>query len=117
MDNIALKPYLKHNPVFILNEKDFDIFLLKFGSLLYLLNNKNINPTFLFIALVKDENLQKIFIKMSGIKCLVEILKTILISYPNLIKSKILKSNSIKILKAKKKRLLHANNRHTKKNI
>jgi hypothetical protein len=124
MHTNTIKPYLKNNPVFILNEKDFDVFLLKFGSLLFLLNNKNINPTFLFISLVKDENLQKIFIKMSGINNLIEILKTILVCYPNLIKSKIVKDNSIKILKNKKQKLLRnmkdkdaRNNRKSKKNL
>lgn len=96
-----IQGHLKNNPVVILNEKDFDVFLLKFGSLLFLLNNKNINPTLLFISLVKDENLQKIFKHMSGMATLIEILKTILIYYPNLIKSKIVKDNSIKILKRK----------------
>ena len=126
MENNAIKPYLKNNPVYILNEKDFDVFLLKFGSLLFLLNNKNINPTFLFISLVRDENLQKIFIKMSGINTLIEILKTILINYPNLIKSKIVKDNSIKILKAKsnkasykfqRKKKRHVRNRTAKTNL
>lgn len=104
----SIKPYLKNNPVVILNEKDFDIFLLKFGGLLFLLNNKNINPTLLFISLVRDENLQTIFKKMSGMGTLIEILKTILTYYPNLIKSKIVKDNSIKILKAKNKKIIHA---------
>lgn len=98
-----IKPFLKTNPVIILNEKDFDVFLLKFGSLLFLLNNKNINPTLLFISIVKDESLQAIFKKMSGINTLLEILKTILTHYPNLIKSKIVKNNTIKILKKQNK--------------
>lgn len=103
METSAIKPYLRNNPVYILNEKDFDVFLLKFGGLLFLLNNKNINPTFLFISLVKSDELQNVFIKMSGINSLIEILKTLLIYYPNLIKSKIVKDNSIKIIKAKKR--------------
>ena len=98
----SVKPYLKNNPVVILNEKDFDVFILKFGGLLFLLNNKNINPTLLFLSLVRDENLQLVFKKISGIGTLIEILKTILTYYPNLIKSKIVKDNSIKILKSKK---------------
>jgi hypothetical protein len=117
MDNNSTKPYFKTNPVYILNEKDFDLFLLKFGSLLYLLNNKNINPTFLFISLVKDDNLQKVFMKMSGINSLMEILKTLLIYYPNLIKSKIVKDNSIKILKAKKRKQEKLMNNKSIKNV
>jgi len=103
MENDSLiKHYLKDNPVVILNEKDFHSFLVRFGGFLFLLNNKNINPTFLFISLVEDENLQKIFSKMSGISTNLEILKTILTNYPNLIKSKIVKDNSIRIIKNKK---------------
>ena len=110
-NDTVLKHYLKDSPIIILNEKDFNTFLLRFGSFLFLINNKNINPTFLFISLVKDENLQKIFSKMSGISTILEILKTILTNYPNLIKSKIVKDNSIKIIRNKKqkeKRSKHA---------
>ena len=112
-NNSNIQEHLKNNPVVVLNEKDFDIFLLKFGSLLFLLNNKNINPTLLFISLVKDENLQNIFKKMSGMPTLLEILKTILIYYPNLIKSKIVKDNSIKILKQQNRKHL----KQSKKNV
>lgn len=123
--NSNIKPFLKNNPVYILNEKDFEEFLSKFGGLLFLLNNKNINPTFLFISLVRDESLQKIFKKMSGINTLMEILKTILTHYPNLIKSKIVKDNSIRILrnkkrkpyKKRKKRKTYVHHRRTKKNL
>lgn len=101
-NDTVIKHYLKDNPVIILNQKDFNTFLLKFGSFLFLINNKNINPTFLFISLVKDENLQKIYSKMSSISTHVEMLKTVLINYPNLIKSKIVKDNSIRIIKNKK---------------
>jgi hypothetical protein len=102
MDNIQLQPYIKNSPISILNEKELQIFLLKFGSLLFILNNKNINPTFLFLTVVKNEPLQQIFKELSGVPTLIEILKYILMSYPNLIKSKIVKENTIRILKNKK---------------
>ena len=103
MENDAIiKYYLKDNPVYVLSAKDLSTFILKFGSLLYLLNNKNINPTFMFISVVKEESLQKIFTHMSGIPTVIECLKTILTNYPNLIKSKIVKDNSIKIVKKQK---------------
>jgi hypothetical protein len=93
--------------------------------LLYLLNNKNINPTFLFLSVVKSDPLQQVFQELSGVPTLVEILKYLLISYPNLIKSKIIKENTIKILKNKKqkqqkqtlKKLKNVNNRKSKKNL
>ncbi len=125
MDNIQLQPYIKNSPISILTEKELQIFLLKFGALLYLLNNKNINPTFLFLSVVKSDPLQQVFQELSGVPTLVEILKYLLISYPNLIKSKIIKENTIKILKNKKqkqqkqtlKKLKNVNNRKSKKNL
>jgi hypothetical protein len=120
-NDTVIKHYLKDNPVLILSEKDFNTFLLKFGSFLFLINNKNINPTFLFISLIKDEGLQKIFGKMSGMSTNIEILKSILTNYPNLIKSKIVKDNSIKIIKYQKqktaRKLKNVNNKRSKKNI
>ena len=103
-NDTIIKHYLKDNPVYILSEKDLNSFVLKFGSLLFLLNNKNINPTFMFISLVKEESLQNIFIRMSGVPTIIEILKIILTCYPNLIKSKIVKDNSIRIVKNQAKR-------------
>lgn len=125
MDNIQLQPYIKNSPISILTEKELQIFLLKFGALLYLLNNKNINPTFLFLSVVKSDPLQQVFQELSGVPTLVEILKYLLISYPNLIKSKIIKENTIKILKNKKqkqqkqtlKKLKNVNNRKSKKTL
>ena len=103
-NDTIIKHYLKDNPVYILSEKDLNSFVIKFGSLLFLLNNKNINPTFMFISLVKEESLQNIFIRMSGVPTIIEILKIILTCYPNLIKSKIVKDNSIRIVKNQAKR-------------
>jgi len=122
-NDTVIKHYLKDNPVVILMEKDFNAFLLKFGSFLYLINNKNINPTFLFISLVKDDGLQKIFGKMSGMSTTLEILKTVLTNYPNLVKSKIVKDNSIRIIKNKKQKEKNKNkcknvsNKRTKKHL
>jgi len=111
-NDTIIKHYLKDNPIYILNEKDLNSFILKFGSLLFLLNNKNINPTFMFISLVRDECLQKVFIHISGIPTIIEILKIILTNYPNLIKSKIVKDNSIKIIKKQLQQ-----NKRKKKNV
>ena len=108
----TIKPFLKNNPVLILNEKDFNEFILKMGSLLILLKNKNINPTFLFLTLIKNGNIQEVFQKMSGMNNLIEMLKSVLICYPNLTKSKVLRENSIKILK--KQELSKKNGNHRK---
>jgi len=104
MSELCNSKFLKDSPLNVLNEKDFNTFMLKFGAFLFLINNKNINPTFLFLALVKDENMQQLFREMSGVATLPEMLKHILVQYPNLIKSKIVKDNSIKILKKKEQK-------------
>ena len=101
-NNYTLQPFLKESPAIQLSDKDLDIFLLKFGTLLSLINNKNINPTFLFLTVIKDENLQNVFKLVSGVTTTNEILRIILTVYPNLLKSKIVKENSIKIIKNKK---------------
>lgn len=111
-NNYILQPFLKENPVSQLSEKDMNIFLLKFGTLISLINNKNINPTFLFLTIIKDEKLQNIFKQISGANTTNEILRIILNIYPNLLKSKIVKENSIRIIKNKKikeKRSKHGN--------
>jgi hypothetical protein len=114
MEHNQLQPYLKNSPISILSENEFQIFLMKFGSLMMILNNKTINPTFLFLSIIKNDNYQIIFKKMSGIPTLFEILRILLITYPNLVKSKIVKDNSIKLLKLKD---TNGNKRKSKKHL
>ena len=99
----AIKPFMKMCPIVLLSEIEYENNLMKFGSFLYLINNKNINPTFVFINLVRDENLQNIFLKITGSNTLIEILQKLLTVYPNLIKSKMVKEQCIKIIKNKKR--------------
>ncbi len=101
-NNYTIRPFLKECPVTEISNKDFEKCVLKFGTILQLIYNKNINPTFLFLTLLKDKNLQEIFKKISGISNIKEILKNILSLYPNLLKSKIVKEHSIKIIKKEK---------------
>ena len=116
--NYTIKPFLKNNPVRDIADKDFENYVLKFGTILQLIYNKNINPTFLFLSIIKDENLQKIFKKMTGISDTKEILMNILTIYPNLLKSKIVKEHCIKyIKKLKKEKEAKDVNKRSKKNI
>ena len=92
----------EENPLTHINQHEFDEIMIKFGAFLYLLNNKNISPTFLFLSVIKDKNLEIVFKKISGITETNEILKLILHRYPNLIKSKMVKNSATRIIKNKK---------------
>jgi hypothetical protein len=114
----AIKPFMKSNPVTLLSEQEFETNLIKFGSFLHLINNKNINPTFVFINLIKDDKLQELFMKITGCNSLMEMLQKILIIHPNLIKSKMIKVQCTKIIKNKKrKQELKNANRNSKINL
>jgi hypothetical protein len=100
--NYTLRPFLKDSPITEISTKDFELYVIKFATILHLVYNKNINPTFLFLTIIKDKSLQNIFKKISGITTTREILKNILALYPNLLKSKIVKEESMKIIKKEK---------------
>lgn len=94
----------KDSPVVCLNKSDFGGVLVKIGTLLYLTNNKNISPTFLFLSVAKEEPLQLIFRQLTGIATTIEVLKNILHFYPNLLKSKIILEKSKKAIKKQQKK-------------
>jgi len=86
-----------------INEKEFDIILNKIGTFLYLTHNKNINPTTLFLSVMSSDKIQTLFMEMTSTPNIIPILKAILNRYPNLIKSKMLKTKATKIHKKAKK--------------
>lgn len=92
----------ENNPYNELKTKEFNDILLKFGSLLFILNNKPINASFLFLKLIECEKTRGILLKILHDTNFITICKLILYRYPKLIKSKMLKKASIKILKIKK---------------
>jgi hypothetical protein len=94
----ALSPYNQ------LNQKEFDAIITKIGSFLYLTHNKNINPTNLFLYIMTDKEVQALIIELTSCPSLITILKCILNRYPNLIKSKMLKSKATHINKQHKKK-------------
>ena len=92
------------NPYNQLNDKEFDVIINKIATLLFLVSNKNINPTNLFLNIMGDVNFQKLLIEITSCQSLILILRTLLNRYPNLIKSKMLRNNAIKINKKLKKK-------------
>lgn len=92
------------NPYNQLSEKEFDIILTKVGSFLCLTQNKNINPTTLFLLIMENNNIRLLLMEMTSSPSIIPILKSILTRYPNLIKSKMLKNKAIKLNKKANKR-------------
>ena len=92
------------NPYNQLNDKEFDIVLNRIGTYLYLIHNKNINPTNLFLHVMGNQQIQGLFVAMTSCPSVILILRSILNRYPNLIKSKMLRSKAIKINKQFKKK-------------
>lgn len=90
------------NPIYSINEKEFDITLTHITTYLILINNKNLNPTNLFLLIISDKNVQLLCKELTGFTNLIQILKLILNRHPNLVKSIILKKKSIKYVKKNK---------------
>lgn len=100
----SINSFIPYNQI---GESEFDIVLNKLGSFLYLINNKNINPTNLFLFILSDKDIQKLSMVLMSSPTLMPILKGVLIRYPNLIKSKMLKNKATKINKSFKKKNIH----------
>jgi len=97
----SIESFIPYNQI---NEVEFDIIINKLGAFLFLINNKNINPTNLFLTILSDPNMQELSMKMTSSPTLMPILQGILKRYPNLIKSKMLKTKASKINKTLKKK-------------
>jgi hypothetical protein len=102
----SVDSFIPYNQI---GEAEFDVILNKIGSFLYLINNKNINPTNLFLTILSDPNMQKLSMELMSTSTLMPILKGILIRYPNLVKSKMLKTKAGQINKTLKKKNIHVN--------
>lgn len=74
-----------------IDEQEFDIFLLMFGSLVSLLYNKDLKPTLFFSYFVDNQKLQKLLLIISGQHNIYHLIRKILLKYPNLCRSKIIK--------------------------
>ncbi len=84
------------NPINIIVNKEFDDFLMEFSTLLFLLYNKNVNSTFLFTTLIKNDELRHVFQTMINITSFYECLDLVLKRHPNLVKSKLAKQAKLK---------------------
>jgi len=85
--------FMNHNdPVHQINEKEFNISLLQFGSFVSILKNKRVNQTLLLSELLEDEKYRECFSYISEIDDIFILLKNLLVKYPILCKSKIIKT-------------------------
>lgn len=80
-----------NNPFLDLKNKEFNENIIKFGSLLCILNNKPINPNFLFLKIIKCSKTKKLLLKMFNDIDFFTLCKMILYQYPQLLKSKTFK--------------------------
>jgi len=80
------------NPIHIINDKEFNISLLKYGSFLSMIKNKRINQTMLLVELLDREIFRDCFKEISGIDETKVLFYKIITKFPMLCKSKIIKT-------------------------
>jgi hypothetical protein len=90
-----------------INEKEFNECILKLGAFISIIKSKKINQTQLFIELLHSKHIQDIFLNVMGIDTFEELVRELMVRYPILYKSKIVKNS----LKTKN------DNRKTKKHL
>ena len=77
-------------------ERELNDFILKFGSFLSIINSKKINQTQFFIQAVNSKLLQDIIVEVSGLNTFEHFVREMMLRYPVLCKSKIVKNNICK---------------------
>ena len=81
----------RNNPAAEMLDEEFDDLITKFGTFIFLITKKSISPSSLFISIVSDKYLSGAMMRMAGMDSLMVLYNNILIRYPNLSKSKMLK--------------------------
>ena len=90
--NNILQSINNNDPIYQITEKEFNVCLLKFGSFMSILKNKRINQTMLLTELLESEAHRDCFKRLSGIDTTNILLYNIIIRFPVLYKSKIIKN-------------------------
>ena len=99
IDNTEIIKQINLNdPIHIIDQKEFDLSLLKFGSLVSIKKNKKINQTMLLQLILEDESYREIFKGISEIESDYNLIKNLVIRFPILCKSKIIKNKIKEIL-------------------
>jgi hypothetical protein len=91
-NNSVLQSINNTNPIYLIKEAEFDDALLKFGSLISMLKNKRINQTMLLVELLDSEEYRECFKALSGIEKTDVLFYNLIVRFPVLCKSKIVKT-------------------------
>jgi len=86
-----------NNPIYRINEEEFNASLLQFGAFISIIKNKRVNQTLLLSLLLENKNIRECFKQISEIDDTRVLLYNLIIRFPILCKSKIIK-NKIKEL-------------------
>ena len=92
-----------NDPIFQINEKEFNMSLMQFGSYMSIIKNKRINQTMLLVLLLDSDETREIFKLISSIDNTQVLFYNLIIRFPVLCKSKIVK-NKLKSISDDKRR-------------
>lgn len=104
-NNSILQNINASDPIYQLNEQEFDEALLYFGSFISIINNKRINQTMLLVTLLENEKHRQCFKLISGIDENQTLLYNLIIRFPVLCKSKIIKCKIKELTNDRKRKI------------
>ena len=93
-----------NDPIFQINEKEFNMALLQFGSFISIIKNKRINQTMLLIMLLDSEEARDSFKMISSIDNTPVLFYNLITRFPVLCKSKIIKNKLNEIANDRKRK-------------
>lgn len=96
-DNAIIQGINNNNPLYNIKNDEFDVALLKVGSLLTMISNKRVNPTIFLIELLENEEFSNCFMILSGIDRKEVLLYNVICRFPILCKSKIIQTKIKKL--------------------
>lgn len=102
-DSAIIQTINNNNPIHQIKEAEFDKIVLKFGSLISMLKNKRINQTMFLVELLDSESHRECFKALAGIDETRTLFYNLIVRFPILCKSKIIKTK-IKEINDKRKR-------------
>jgi hypothetical protein len=93
-----------NNPLYQIEDNEFNISLLKYGSLVSILKNKRINQTMLMVELLSSNEHRDCFKHISGVDTTEMMLYNFIYRFPILCKSKIIRNKISEIHKRDKRK-------------
>lgn len=93
-------------PAYQMEDGEFENQISALGSFLTVVKNKKINPTHMVLILFEDIEIRKFFIKLTGVDNFESLMYNILRKYPQLCKSKTVKTKILAYAKYHRKKYL-----------